>query len=110
MVSDKGNKGSLTQQLFRFDLANRRKLTRYVGSGLLIAILGAIVLWIGLTVVTKGSTEALVAGLGIIIVIIGVIRVLIGLIRPSVPEDLPPPTEPQPDTGALFAHEGDPIE
>jgi hypothetical protein len=103
----KAPRGSRTQQLF-LDLANRRKLVRYLGSGLLIVVLGLIVLWIGLNVTTKAySTEALVVGLGIVILVVGIIRILIGLIRPSIPEDLPPPVEQQPDTDSLFAHEGD---
>lgn len=86
--------------------ANRWKKARYLGSGLLITLVGIVVLLIGLSIVKHAySTESLVVGLGIVLIVIGLLRSLIGLINPVLSGDLPPTEPPLPRrslTDALF--------
>jgi len=71
--------------------ARRWKRARYLGSGLLILLIGIVILLIGLSIVKQAySKESLVVGLGVLLIIVGLLRSFIGLITPTLPGDLPP--------------------
>jgi uncharacterized membrane protein len=71
------------------EVVEERKKRRFLWSGLLLAIIGAVLIAVGLVLNTGiNSIESLFIGVGALIVIIGVLRILIGLIRPIVPSQL----------------------
>jgi hypothetical protein len=98
------SKEDLEQQVELLKQATRRKIIRYVWSGLIMSIIGLLILGLGLHLTKKAySPESLIVGLGIVIIIIGLIRILIGIINPSVPDEIAdtPPTLSE----ALFSPE-----
>jgi uncharacterized membrane protein YiaA len=71
------------------EVVEERKKRRFLWSGLLLAIIGVVLIAVGLVLNTGiNSIESLFIGVGALIVIIGVLRILIGLIRPIVPSQL----------------------
>lgn len=73
----------------QLDEAAQRKFMKYAISGIVIAILGLLLIVVGLGLGTGNyASEGLLVGFGSIIVLIGIIRILIGFINPMSPKDL----------------------
>lgn len=66
-----------------------RKKRRFLWSGLLVTVIGAVLIAVGLLLHSGiNSIESLIVGVGGLLVVIGILRILIGLIRPIVPSQL----------------------
>jgi len=67
-----------------------RKMQKFAPSGLIVAIIGVILIVVGLFVHTAENAimGGFLVGVGVIVIIIGLCRFLIGLIRPIVPGQL----------------------
>ena len=67
-----------------------RKMRKFAPSGFIIAIVGVILIAVGLFVHSADNAMmgGFLVGVGVIVVIIGICRFLIGLIRPIVPSQL----------------------
>lgn len=72
------------------EAAVERKMQRFAPSGFIVAIVGVILIVLGLFVhsAQNATMGGFLVGVGVIVVIIGLCRFLIGLIRPIVPGQL----------------------
>ncbi len=83
---------SLAQRFKRLQRAEKSKWNKFTWSGLLIILVGLILIFVGISLRTGGSTNWGFAAMGIggLVVLGGIIRTLIGVINPSSPEELIP--------------------
>lgn len=81
------------------------KWNHFTWSGLLIAGIGIILIYVGF-LLNQGfySAEGLLIGVGAIVVIVGLIRILIGLINPPSPVELHA-VVPVEETDSIFEQE-----
>lgn len=88
----------LAQQTKIMEKAARRKMNKYIWSGLIILGLGILAIAASTEFLSNPfSVKALAIGAGVIVVIIGIVRILIGLINPKIPSDLAALENPQTD-------------